>query len=349
MRVAMYYNNNDIRIEEMAIPKIGAGELLVKVTASGICGSDVMEWYRIKTAPRVLGHEVAGEIVEVGPGIDNFKVGQRVTVTHHVPCNACLYCQRGQHTLCYTLHHTTFDPGGFAEYLRVPKINVDKGGVIPIPDEVTDDVATFTEPLGCAVRGMHIINFQPARTVLVLGSGLAGMLNIKLAKALGASRIIATDINDFRLNMAKATGADVVINAAQEDVVARVLAANGGRGADYVIVCAAAPVAFQQAMEAVGRGGTVLLYAILRPDVEVSFRVYDFWQKGVTLQSTYAAAPRDLNETMELLRSRRVPVEDMITHRLPLEKVAEGFKLVAAAQDSMKIILYPQIGRECRT
>ncbi len=341
MKVAMYYRNDDVRIEEMPVPKIGPGELLVKVTASGICGSDVMEWYRIKKAPRVLGHEVAAEIVEVGEGVQGFHVGQRVVVTHHVPCNNCLYCQRGQHTLCDTLHSTTFDPGGFAEYLRVPAINVEKGGVVPIPDEVSNDAATFTEPLGCAVRGMREIGFQPARTVLVLGSGLAGMLNIKLAKALGAGRIIATDINDFRLDMAKKAGAEVVINAAKEDVVARVWKANGGRGADYVIVCAAAPPVFRQALDAADRGATILLFAILKPGVEVPFHVYDFWHRGLTLKGTYAAAPRDLNEAMELLRTRRVEVEDMITHRLPLEQAQEGFRLVAAAKDSMKVILYP--------
>ena len=341
MRVAMYYNNNDVRLEEMPIPKIGPGEVLIKITASGICGSDVMEWYRIKKAPRVLGHEIAGEIVKVGEGVTGFHVGQRVTATHHVPCNNCMYCQRGQHTVCDLLHNTTFDPGGFAEYVRVPAVNIEKGGMLPIPDEVSDEVATFTEPLGCAVRGMRVMNFQPARTVLVLGSGLAGMLNVKLAKALGAGRIIATDINDFRLEMAKESGADVVINAAKEDVVKRVFEANEGRGADYVIVCAAAPPVFDQAMRAVDRGGTVLLYAIMKPGVKVPFEVYDFWHKQVTMLSTYAAAPRDLREALELLRYRRVEVENMITHRLPLERTGEGFKMVASAGNSMKVIILP--------
>ncbi len=341
MRVAMYYNNNDVRLEEMPIPKIGPGEVLIKITASGICGSDVMEWYRIKKAPRVLGHEIAGEIVEIGEGVTGFHVDQRVTATHHVPCNNCMYCQRGQHTICDLLHNTTFDPGGFAEYVRIPAVNIEKGGMLPVPDEVSDEVASFTEPLGCAVRGMRLMNFQPARTVLVLGSGLAGMLNIKLAKALGAGRIIATDVNDFRLEMAKGSGADVVINAAKEDVVKSVFDANDGRGVDYAIMCAAVPQAFRQALEAVDRGGTVMLYAVMKPGIEVPFHVFDFWNKQVTMMSTYAAAPRDLREALELLRRRRVVVEDMITHRLPLERTGEGFKLVASAGDSMKVIIRP--------
>ena len=341
MRIAMYYNNNDVRLEEMPLPRIGAGELLMKVVASGICGSDVMEWYRIKKAPRVLGHEVTGEIVEVGDGVERFRVGQRVVVTHHVPCNSCHYCLRGQHTLCDTLRSTSFDPGGFAEYLRVPRINIEHGGVLALPDEVSYETGTFVEPLGCTVRGMRIARLQPAQSVLVLGSGLSGLLNIVLARAMGAGRIIATDINEYRLQAAQRFGADVVINARQGDVPERVRQANGGRGADQVIVCTAAPVAFGQALDSADRGGTVLLYAINEPGTELPFKVYDFWHNGITLVSTYGASPLDLDVTLELLRSRRVPVDDMITHRLPLAETGLGFKMVAAAQESLKVIIEP--------
>ena len=136
MRVAMYYNNNDIKIEEKPTPKIGRGELLMRVEASGICGSDVMEWYRIKKAPLVLGHEVAGPIEEAGEGVEKFKVGDRIVASHHVPCNTCYYCLTGHHTACDTLRKTNFDPGGFAEYIRLPSINVDRG-VFHIPDSVS--------------------------------------------------------------------------------------------------------------------------------------------------------------------------------------------------------------------
>ena len=136
MQVAMYYSNKDIRIEEMPRPKIGPEEILVKVMACGICGSDVMEWYRIRKAPRVLGHEMTGEIVEVGKNVKNFKVGDRVFVSHHVPCNTCRYCLSGNHTACETLHTTSFDPGGFSEYVRVPPINVDRGTFL-LPEEIS--------------------------------------------------------------------------------------------------------------------------------------------------------------------------------------------------------------------
>ncbi|UCG81599.1 MAG: alcohol dehydrogenase catalytic domain-containing protein, partial [Desulfobacterales bacterium] len=156
MRVAMYYNNKDIRIEEMSVPSIGPGEVLVRIEASGICGSDVMEWYRIKRAPLVLGHEIAGEVVEVGEGVDRYKKGDRVVASHHVPCNTCRYCLSGHHTVCDTLRGTSFDPGGFAEYVRLPAINVDRG-VYHVPNEVSFEEATFTEPLACVLRGQRIL------------------------------------------------------------------------------------------------------------------------------------------------------------------------------------------------
>ena len=174
MRVAMYYHNEDVRLENIAKPKVGVGELIVKVATSGICGSDLMEWYRIKKAPCVLGHEVSGEVAELGEGVTKFSLGDRVVFTHHVPCNDCNYCMRGEHTLCETLRSTSFDPGGFAEYVRVPKINIDKGGVIRLPEDVSFDVATFVEPLGCVTRGQRKIGIQPGDSILVLGSGMAG-------------------------------------------------------------------------------------------------------------------------------------------------------------------------------
>ncbi len=171
MRVAMYYNNRDIRIEEMPVPDIAPREMLVKVMASGICGSDVMEWYRIRKAPLVLGHEIAGEIVKTGEEVDRYRVGQRVFVSHHIPCNTCRYCLSGNHTACETLHTTNFFPGGFAEYLRVPELNVDRG-VFPLPDDMTYEEATFIEPLACVVRGQRVARLEAGESVVVLGSGI---------------------------------------------------------------------------------------------------------------------------------------------------------------------------------
>ena len=339
MRVAMYYSNRDVRLEEMPTPQIGPGEMLVKVVASGICGSDVIEWYRIKRAPRVLGHEITGEVVEIGDGVARYRVGDRVFVSHHVPCNTCRYCLRGLHTLCDTLHTTNFDPGGFAEYLRVPAINVERG-VFLLPDEMSFEAGTFIEPLGCVVRGQRLANMRPGQSVLVLGSGVSGLLNIRLARALGAGRILATDVSDYRLRAAKRSGADAVLDA-RDDVPRQVRTVTGSEGVDLAIVCTAAPSAFEQALASVDRGGTVLLYALHSPGTRLDFDARELMVRGITLLSTYGASPLDLSVSIELLRSRRVQVEDLITHRLPLAETAKGFQLVAAAQESLKVIIEP--------
>jgi L-iditol 2-dehydrogenase len=337
VRVAMYYNNRDVRLEEMPTPQIGPGELLVKVMASGICGSDVMEWYRIKKAPLVLGHEIAGEIVEIGEGVEQYQVGDRVFVSHHIPCNTCRYCLNGQHTVCETLHTTNFDPGGFAEYLRVPRLNVDRG-VFLLPDEVSYEDGAFVEPLACVVRGQRVARLQPGQTVLVLGSGISGLLHIALARALGAGRIVATDINEYRLNAAQRFGADVVIHA-QEDVPARLRQANEDRLADLVIVCTGAFPAFLQALHSVDRGGTVLFFAPTEPGVDLPVPVNDFWRNGITLMPSYGNSPLDAIVAIELIRARRVPVGEMITHRLSLAETGLGFQLVAEAGESIKVII----------
>lgn len=339
MRVAMYYNNNDVRLEEMPVPRIGPGEILVKVIASGICGSDVLEWYRIKKAPIVLGHEIAGEIVEVGEGVGKVKEGDRVFVSHHVPCNTCRYCRSGNHTVCETLHTTNFDPGGFAEYIRAPRINVDQGTFI-LPDEITFEDGSFVEPLACVVRGQRVAGFRPGMSVLVLGSGISGLLHIMLARATGAGRIIATDISKYRLAKAKEFGADEVIHAG-ENVPALVKELSGGYLADLVIVCAGALSAFEQALKSVDRGGTVLCFATTDPGVEIPIPANEFWRNSITVLPSYANSPSDAEEAIELIRSGRVHVNPLITHRLPLEETARGFKLMTEAGESLKVVIEP--------
>ncbi len=341
MRVAMYYRNDDIRVEEMPRPRIGPGEVLLRVDASGICGSDVMEWYRIGKAPLVLGHEIAGEVVEVGAGVEGVAPGDRVTATHHVPCNTCRLCRRGDHSLCETLRGTRFDPGGFAEYLRIPPLQVDRG-LLKLPDGVTDEQATFVEPLGCAVRGQNAADVRPGESVLVLGSGLAGLLHVALARARGAGLIVATDVDPYRLEAARRFGATLALDARTEDVAARVRAANDGWLADKVIVCTAVPQVNEGAFALAERGGTILFFAVVAPDVRVTYPAFDLWNRGVRIVQSYAAVLPDLAEALELIRRGRVPVADMITHRLPLAEAPRGFQLVARARDSIKVVIEPQ-------
>jgi len=337
----MWYNNRDIRIEEMPVPEIGPGELLVRIEASGICGSDVMEWYRLDRAPLVLGHEVGGQVVKVGEGVGTSQVGDRVCAAHHVPCNTCRYCLTGHHTACETLRRTSFHPGGFAEYLRLPSINVDRGTFV-LPDSMSYEQATFIEPLACVLRGQRTVGLQPGQSVLVVGSGITGLLHVMLARALGAGRIVATDISQYRLDAARRFGADVALHAS-EDLPERFREANSGRLADQVIVCTGAVSAINQALQCVERGGTVLMFAPTDPDVTIPISINDFFfREDRTITTTYAGSPADHQTALDLIAAGRIDVGPMITHRLGLAETQEGFRLVAEARESIKVIIEPQ-------
>lgn len=341
MRVAMYYSNKDIRLEEMTTPQIGPEEILVKVEASGICGSDVMEWYRVHKVPLVLGHEIAGTIVEVGDKVKQYKIGERVSVSHHVPCNNCHHCSNDHHTVCETLRSTNFYPGGFAEYIQIPAINVDRG-VYVLPDYVSFDEGTFIEPLACVIRGQRIANIKPRHTVLVIGSGIAGLLHIHLAKARGVNRIIATDISSYRLEAALNLGADFAFSA-KENISNCVRQVNDGYLADIIILCTGAVPAINQAFQSIERGGTILFFAPTAKDVTIPFSINDtFWRTEITLTTSYAGNRADHIEALNMIASKRVEVDKMITHRLPLSETQKGFQLVIDAQNSIKVIIEPQ-------
>jgi L-iditol 2-dehydrogenase len=340
VRVAVYHANDDVRLEERPRPAIGAGELLLRVEASGICGSDVMEWYRKPRAPLVLGHEVAGVIEESGEGVTAFRAGDRIATTHHVPCNVCRYCLTDRHSACSTLHSTTFDPGGFAEFVRLPAINVERG-TFRLPDGVSFEEGSFVEPLACVVRGQRIAGLRPGDSVAILGSGISGILHLLLARATGAGRIFATDTNDYRVKTACALGADLALDAAS-DVTVRVREANGGRGVDRVLVCTAAKQALEQALDLADHGGTILYFAPPAPGETLELPAHDVWKRGLTIVHTYAGPPADMRAALELMDTKRVDVTPMITHRLPLAETQEGFRLTAVAGESLKVIVEPQ-------
>jgi L-iditol 2-dehydrogenase len=339
MRVAMYYSNRDVRLEELPVPKIGVGELLLRTRASGICGSDLMEWYRIKKVPLVLGHEITAEVAEVGESVEDFSVGDRVFSTHHVPCGKCRYCLAGHQSVCDLLRTTHFEPGGFAEYIRVPKINVELG-TLRLPPSMTFDEGSFIEPMACVVRAQRFAKLAASQTVLVIGSGISGLLHIQLAKARGAARVIATDICEYRLNAARQFGADATIHGT-EDVPVRVKELNGGRLADIVIVCTGAMAAIRQATQSIDRGGTLLLFAPTAAGVDVPIPLFEFWRDEINVVTSYAGSGDDLTESLALIRDHKVRVADMVTHRLPLAETGVGFQLTASGSDSLKVIIDP--------
>lgn len=336
MKVGMYYNNRDVRVEEMPVPEIGSEDILLRVKASGICGSDLMEFHRIKKAPLVLGHEIAGEIAQIGRAVKDYGVGEKVFVTHHVPCDNCRECLRGFKTQCSKFKKVNnFYPGGFSEYVRVGGRSL-KTGVIRLED-LSYEQGSFIEPLGTCVEPADSLRGD---SVLVFGSGVAGLLNIQLARAFGAGRIIATDVNEYRLEKAKQFGADYAINAKEftPDLLREL---NDGRLADRVIICTGAKSANEMAFQSYDQGGKILFFATPPEKEGIEINWYNHWRNGLTTRVTYGATPSSNLTAHGLIKRGIVNVKDMVTHRLPLDEIATGFRLASEGKDCLKVIIQP--------
>ncbi len=338
MKVSKWYNNSDIRIEEIPTPSPGEGEMLVKVHSCGICGSDVVEWYRLPRAPLVLGHEVGVEVVEVGAGVSKYKVGDRLFIAPKVPCMKCRYCLKGNFPQCSEVKDRL--PGGFAGYILVPKELVNNGCYL-LPDNVSYDQATFIEPLACVIRAQRLALIERGQTVLVLGSGMSGLLHVKLADNKHC-KVMATDINHSKLEMAISSGADYVTTA-NTDILEQLVQVNGTK-ADAVIVTTSAMSALGQAWEAVDMGGVVVLFAVPEPGKEVIVPFNDFWRKEIRIITSYYCGPSDIDEAIALISYGEIIVDDLITHRLPLEDTARGFQILLDGEEAVKIIVRPHEG-----
>jgi L-iditol 2-dehydrogenase len=348
MKIARYYSNNDIRLDEIPKPSVGPGELLVKVRKSGICGSDVLEYYRFAKMKKlgvdnlILGHEIAGDIVEIGTDVKGLKVGDRVFVSHHVPCFDCYYCKQGHHTACDLLHNTNFDPGGFSEYVRIPNVNIEKKGVFVLDNSVSYEEGVFIEPFGCVCRAQRLANVGKGLSVLILGSGVSGILHAQLAKLRGVKKVFATDINQFRLDKISKFGTDKTFHAS-EDIPSQLLEFNENKLADIVIVCTGAISAANQALTCVAPGGKIIFFAVPGPGVNLEVPINDYWRNEITITTSYGAAPEDLQESYVWILSKRINVKELITHRFPLNKAEEAFKVVSEASESLKVIIEPDV------
>ncbi|MDI6743383.1 MAG: alcohol dehydrogenase catalytic domain-containing protein, partial [Smithella sp.] len=335
MKVAYWYNNKDIRIEEIPTPKPGPKEMLVKVISCGICGSDIVEWYRLPRAPLVQGHEIGAQVVSVGKSVKKYKPGDRVFTAPKAPCGECCYCKNGHHPQCSEIKERL--PGGFAEYILVPEILI-KNGTYLLPDNITFDQSTFVEPLACVVRAQRLAGVKKGQTVLVIGCGMSGLLNIKLAATKGC-KIIAADINPAKLDIARQKGADITID--MTDAGSKRLIEESGKKADVVFLCASADSAIEYAWLSVDKGGVIVFFAVPAPDKKVFVPLNDFWMKEITILTSYYCGPPDITESMKLIEWRSVTVDDLITHRLPLTDIVKGFQLVADGRESIKVIIKP--------
>ena len=340
MLAVEYHSNDDVRIVDLPIPEIGPGELLVQLQACGLCASDVMEWYMKPRAPIYPGHEPVGIVVEVGEDIQQFSVGQRVFIHHHVPCLICHFCQRGSFSQCPTFRSTRLYPGGLAEYIRVPTLNVQLD-VLPLPDKLSFDAATLIEPLACCVRGINRAAIQPGDSVLVLGAGSNGLMLSLLAQQRGAVRVIIIDPIAYRRQRALDAGIDQALDteSGYDNLLQQIYTVNDGRKPDIVLVTPASISAMQQGLELVGPGGTVLFFAPPPPAAVLPLIPNILFFQEISLRTSYSAGPYETRLALDLLRTGRIRAETVITHQFSLGEAAKAFELVAKPGDALKVVI----------
>ena len=336
MRAAVTTAPGVIRVERCPRPAIGAGELLVRVRGCGLCGSDLAKLRAPVRVPAVLGHEVVGDVVGVGSGVAEFRNGDRVVVAHHVPCLACHYCRRGSVSMCRRFKTSNLDPGGFAEYVRVPPENV-RHATFRVPPGVPDAVAAFTEPLACCLRAVRRTGLGPGDTALVVGLGAIGGLMLQLLGRAGA-RVVGSDLLAGRRDLARALGASAAVEPADAGAALRELTA--GRGADGVILTVGAPAVVREALGWTRDGGQVHLFV---GEGEGPLPVGEIYHRELTLTATYSASPADLAEAFELVVSGAVRVAELCSHRLPLERLADAARLMER-REALKV--YVEVGGE---
>jgi L-iditol 2-dehydrogenase len=338
MKVATYYSPTEIRCEDAPVPAVGSEEVLVQMKACGVCGSDLMTWYLMDRAPLVLGHEPAGVVVEVGDAVSDFMEGDHVFVHHHVPCLTCPYCVRGAYTMCDQYRRTHLDPGGFAEYFRVPAPNL-RIDTLKLPDELSFEAATLIEPTACCIKALKKCMIRQGDTAVVVGAGPSGLLHTMLLQTLGVGRIIVSEPIEYRLTAAEQLGADVVINPAKEDFHARVMEATGGRGGDVVIVTAPSIPAISAGFDACSRGGTLCIFAPTSPSEYVPLSPNRLFFSEVSVVSSYSASHLETRIALQLINGKRIKARELITHRFPLHEAGKAFKVAMEDQESLKVII----------
>ncbi len=325
-------------ITEVKVPRIGPGEILVKMKACGLCGTDVEKLRGEYTAAMpVIGHEAAGIVSEVGDGVKSFRRGDRVFPHHHVPCYSCYFCTHGDETSCPDYKTSNLDPGGFSEFIRVPAWNVERGGVIALPDGLTFEEATLVEPLACCVRALDKCEVQEGETALVVGAGPVGMMHALLLQSMRAEPVVS-DISESRLEFAARAKTGATVDAAKEDVPSVMREMTGGRGADLAVVASGNPQAVLQAVKSVRKGGRVCLFGI---PVRNSFLEYDLsslYNSSVSIIPSYGAVEKDTAKALERVRAMRQAFGGLITHRFPLEEFASALRTMEKGE-GMKVVV----------
>jgi len=340
LKAVVYHDVNDFRIEDVPTPKIGPHEILVQVRACGICTTDLFKAdYRRAKPGTVLGHEIAGDVAEVGSEVTKLNVGERVAVLHRAPCGSCYYCRHSQEPLCDQYRQAGVDPGGFAEYIRVAP-EIVKKVVVKMPDDMTYEEATMTEATACALRAVSRSRVTLGDTALIIGGGPLGLLNAQVAKFAGASQVMVSDHHDFRLELAKRLGVDHAFNATKVNVVEKVKELTEQRGADLVIVAVASTEAIHQGAKMVRWGGRVCVFGDFRdvPHSNLEVNPTLMLRDDVTLLGSWGCAPQDYYAAFNLIRAGRVKAKEMVTHTFPIERFTDALRVMAERQ-CMRIVI----------
>ncbi len=338
MRVAKLYSFNDIRIEDVPVPEVGPHEALVKTKACGICSGDVMPWYIEKKAPLVLGHEPAGEIVETGSEVRSFKRGERVFTHHHAPCFSCRFCRRGDYVHCNTWKNSRIIPGGVSEYILVPQINLE-GDTILIPENMGYEDAALIEPVACVIKGLKRALIRRGDTVLVIGLGVMGIIIILAARHLGAGRIVGADMVKYRLDKAREFGADDVIDVSEVDLFEGLGQVTKGEMAELVVVGPNSADAMTQGLRCVSPGGQALFFTPAKPGETLLIDPNILYFNDISIITSYSCGPSDTAAACEIIQKGVVSAAKVVTHRFPVEKTEEAFRLTSVPGESLKAMI----------
>ena len=339
MKAALIAGKGLVELREVPKPSVGPEEILVRMRACGVCGTDIEKVHGEHITPPVLGHEVAGVVEQVGRQVQAFNTNDRVAVHHHISCKSCFYCKNGLETLCGEYPRSNLDPCGFAEYCRVSETLVRGGTVYKLPDTMSFEDGSQVEPTACCIRALRKAAITSGDSVAVFGAGPVGLTHIQLLKLYGVAPIVAFDLLDSRRKTAAEIGADVALDPSSDSSIKQLADLTDGRGVDYAIVATASVKAIQQAVNAVRKGGIVLLFGAPPRGALVSLDASQLFLNETRVQSSYSACETEMRIALELISSRRLNVSKLVTHRFPLERIADAFQLAETGHGAMKVIV----------
>ena len=340
LKAAYYYDINDFRVEDISL-EIGPEELLVEVKSVGICGTDVHKAVK-KTVkpPIVLGHEVAGVVVQVGENVQKFNQGDRVALAHHASCRVCDLCLKGHDSLCSQYLKTNLDPGGFSTHVRVPRENV-ANTTLRIPDSLSFDEAAFMEPLSCCLRGLMRVNMCPGDSVLVIGAGPIGLLFVQLVQAFNGGELFATDLVEYRLQKAKENGVKYCINPGEEALKDSIMDKTDNKGVAIIINTVGVSSVYQQGLDLIAKGGHYLFFAETYDKGKISFAPNLIYSKELDFIGSYSSSPDYYQMGLDLIKYEKINVKRLITHSFSLDEINTAINLANEAKDSLKLMINP--------